>query len=195
MNKQLLFLMFLKTVDFSQDEWIKTAWQWSVPVAVIGLCALLSAVYGIARVNRKSRLCRVPLAGESEIEISQLGEFNLCLEIPTYKGKKITNLDYKLTGKQDSRQIVELNSVFIMMRSKNAYPMTIPVRSFQIGKTGKYQLTVTGLGSQPDYYQCFLVVARPIQFKMFLCVMAILFSGLLFIGGFVLSIISFEASK
>lgn len=193
--ENLFTLIFLQAVKLSEVAWMRDAWQWSVPLAVIGLIGLAWAIYRLVKMIGKAKICRVPLAAESLIDINAAGRFNLCLEVPMFKESTTGNLDYELTDERHEGQKINLSRHFAGMRTNDGYSRTFAVREFRLTTAGKYRLKIAGLNPQADYSECFIVVSRPILLKSFFAILSIILASFLFIGGLIFSVTSFNINK
>lgn len=191
-----LFLhTFLLATDLTEADWFKYVLWWSIPMAIIGLCALLTVIIKLVRMIGESRVCRVPLAVDNELDIGTTGRLNLCLEIPMFTLMPTSGLRYELLNSQQGGQAVELKTAWLKTQTSSGLAVTSPVRVFDIKEPGKYLLRVSGLKPQKDYSRYFVVISRPFNLKATLYIFAILLTGGMFVGGFVFSLIASGANK
>ena len=196
---QMIFSLFsfplaLATEEFN-DEWMKFAWWWSVPLMIVGFCALPIVIFKLVKMIGDARICRAPLAAENELDITATGKLNLCLEIPMFTIMATSGLNYELFDRQRGGQTVELKTAWLKTQTNSGSAVTSPVRVFQIAEPGKYLLKVSGFDPQKDYSRYFVVVSRPINLISTLFVFAILLTGLMFIAGLVFTLIASGANK
>ncbi len=186
---------YLLATDLTKAEWFKYVLWWSIPMAIIGFCALLTVIVKLVKMIGDSRVSRVPLAADNELDIGTTGRLNLCLEIPMFTLMPTSGLRYELFNSQQGGQAVELKTAWLKTQTSTGLAVTSPVRVFDIAEPGKYLLKISGFKPQKDYSKYFVVVSRPFNLKVTLYIFAILLTGGIFVGGFVLSLIASGANK
>jgi len=191
----LFAFFFLQPTDFTKAEWFKYVLWWSIPMAVIGFCALPTVIIKLVKVIGDARVCRVPLAADNELDIGATGRLNLCLEIPIFTLMPTSGLRYELFDSKPGGQIVELKRAWLRTQTSSGSAVTSPVRVFDIEEPGKYLLRVSGFKPHKDYSRYFVVISRPFNLKATLYIFAILLTGGMCIVGFVLSLIASGANK
>ena len=167
----------------------------TIPAAIIGFCALIIVIIQFVKMFHRAEVCRFPLRETSEAEINQTGEMDVCLEVPMMKIRVGDGLDYELFNKRDGRKIELHRTAAEMMNRNNGVRRTVIVRKCEIEEIGTYQLRVSGINSPTDYSNYALTLATPTALKSLFYVLGIVFTALLFVGGFVCSIIIANAPK
>lgn len=185
---------FLLAADMRDAVWMKYVLWWSLPLMVVGLFALITVIVQFVKMLRGARVCRVPLAEASEVEINQIGRLFLRFEFPKLSSMTGSNLNYELFNRQRGDAPVELKPVVNPLPMKTGRMRTFPVRVFQIAESGKYLLKVSGFDPQEDYSIYSLIISPPTHLKAFLFVLGIVLSGLMFVGGLVFTIIASGAN-
>ncbi|HLM60869.1 MAG TPA: hypothetical protein VK308_08705 [Pyrinomonadaceae bacterium] len=191
------FLFSFLSVAETQKIEIPEFFLWlSIPAAIVGFIALLIVIIKLLKMLGESEICRVPFREKSEVEITALGNLNICLEVPGFSAPAGGGFDYKLVKQNNGQEIELLPTIttFIGGRS-SGLTKTFPVRVLQIEETGKYLLEVSGFKPQTDYSRYSLFISRPTVVRSFSYIFAIIFTGALFIGGFIFSLIALSSNK
>lgn len=193
----ILFLFPLLLASQGQNpEWMKHVLWLSVPMAVIGFCALFIVIIKLVKIFDKARICRVPLAPATEVDITTTDELNLCLEVPAMTFLAGSGLQYELLKADNGQPVVLQNTIAMLIGGRKAVStMTLPVRVFQVRETGKYLLKVSGFNPQTDYSRYALIIERPLSLKICLYVLALILTAGIFIAGLIFTIIASNAHK
>lgn len=195
MNNGLLSTVFLPATDLTDAAWFKYVLWWSIPLTFAGLFAVSFVIYKLVRTVGAARIYRVALAADCELDINAAGKLYLCLEVPMFTLMRGGNLQYELFDARAGGKKVELKTVWFKARTNSGATSTSPIRAFEIEAPGKYRLKVSGFKPQADYSSYSLIVSRPINLKLFLYVLAIILTGMMFVAGLVFSLIASGADK
>lgn len=195
MTFNLFLFSFLLAAEMRKVNLPDYVLWFSMPAMIIGFVALIIVVLKFIKMFGEARICRVPLRESSEIDITATGKLNVCFEAPAFSVVPSSGLDYKLTRLGDGQAIELLPTPAMLVGGNNGSTASYPIREFQIEETGKYLLEVSGFNPQKDYSSASLVISRPTSLKTIYYIFAIIFTGGMFIGGLVFSLIALSPNK
>ncbi|RYZ79424.1 MAG: hypothetical protein EOP06_27215 [Proteobacteria bacterium] len=173
----------------------KSGLLWSVPLALIGLLLIYLVVHKLVQTMRKAELAKVPLQESSTVTFEEAGNVQMHIEGPRFS-RTFNGLQYELIkGKLGDGQRVPISRLVVATRSSGFSTVRELYGEVFIREPGRYELHVSRIGNQQDIAQCRIVFTRPYTLIMVLCILGILFSGITFIGGVVMSGINWGIAK
>jgi hypothetical protein len=153
-------------------------------VVLLGYC-----IRNVVRLVRRSRIVSVALLAEQEIEFANAGRVVLCLEGPLFT-RRFSRLEYELSAGDDS--VLTGRTALFRARTSSFTTVRMELKSYQIPRTGRYRLRITGLGEgQSSDARERIVFMRPHLAKSIGYVIGIVLSSGIFITSLVFALFCF----
>lgn len=158
--------------------------------AVAGLILLVKSVSRMLAVYNNPNCVECPATVHSNVvKLNQAGMYEIAVKRPYLLGPISGNAFFRLVDMDNNLEVpVEQNLNLLGQRKNMSGDRIVPISQFNIQKTGSYQLH----NANPEKYKDrdrFVITPKTGQ-KGIMLVFGILFSGILFIGGLVMSLIS-----
>jgi hypothetical protein len=161
-------------------------WLWlSIPVFILCLIFIGVLVQQLIVISR-DRLIRVPLQAHQSVSIDFNGPALLYVEGPTFS-RAFAGLDFQLRD-QGSNAEVELNNVWVRLKSSTLKSARVSVRKFDLTQGGDFELVVVGLTSALTDGKHNLVIAPDSRKTLFLRIGVLVFTGMVAIASLAYSL-------
>jgi hypothetical protein len=171
------------TMAFLEFIWRYGIWV-AVPMFCLGAGLLVWCIWSLIRIERASQLARLPLAERQKVTFNGPGRVLLCAEGPLLT-TRFGPLSYELLAENDVP--VAGRRLFFRATSSGFTTVRIGVRLFDVLRAGTYTLVVSGLGERKaGDEKHFFSFKRPFLHWAVLCILGIILSAGLTIGGLVL---------
>lgn len=162
--------------------------------ACSGIAGLLLLIRSISKIvalyNNPNSVEFSALLPSTTFELKQKGMYEIAVKRPSLFGIIPSNITFRLVELKTKTEIPVYHRVNLFSQRKNmAGERIVPVSEFKVSEIGSYQLE----NFNPEKFKekdKFLITPKTGS-KGFLLIFAILFSAMLFIGGTVLTVLSF----
>jgi len=163
----------------------------SVPAFLLSLALVIFFIVSIIRIVRKSPIIRVPIVKQQEIEFTEGGRMDLCIEGPQLT-TRFAGLDYALISPYGTE--VMGHGVLFRTRTSWISQVRMKLKTYEIPHPGRYAFQIQGLKEDwtPDTKHR-IVFAKPYTAVLVGYIIGVVFSALFNIGSIVLFFMRFTS--
>ena len=168
--------------------WLKIVFGCS---GILGLILLIKSISRMAALyNNPNSVEFSALLAAGTFEIKQTGMYEIAIKRPSFFGIIPTGIDFHLICLKDNADIPVFQSVNLFSQRNNmSGERIVPISGFSANEAGSYKLV--NLNPEKFKENDKLLITPKTGSAGFLLIFAILFSAILFIGGSVMTILSF----
>ena len=169
-------------------------WLWlTVPVGLISLVILPIFVWRLVEMHRSQLVLSVPLLAEQEIDIETAGRLLLHAEGPRLT-RAFGGLDYQLTDLSD-QSAVPLKPTIPPFSSSGISRSRLSLRAFELARSGRFRLTVTGITDPTVSQDNNLVLTHDRRGGTIGIILVVVFSAIGLLGGAILSSVIYFVNR
>lgn len=162
-------------------------WLWLIiPAGLICSAVLSIMIWRLIEIHRTDLLVTVPLVADQELSIEAAGSMLLHGEGPTLT-RAFARLDYQLTDLSND-EVLPLASVWFKTSSSSLSRSRLSLRSFDVGRPGRYRLIVLGLEDPSVADQHTIIIHHDRRRRAAGIIVALVFSAIGLLACFGLSL-------
>jgi hypothetical protein len=164
----------------------------TAPACVIGLGLIVASVVFLLRTIRVPEFARLPLVAEQDVDLADAGPLTFVIDKPRFSNVQASTFKpfaLAVSLENAAGRVVTADKALMPVSVQGVSRTRFDVASLASIEPGRYRLRVTGLASDVDSTDSYLVIARPMdKLKMVAAILGIIASSALALGGLIASL-------